>query len=335
MGKKGKKNRFNQVLDIDISYSSHSVIDGGASLPPEVNLSKEKVSELQRIKANLPTAPQAVRIEEEIARIPECGPFRVVLVNVPYAATRSDIENFFDPIQPTQIRTIEDDGRFRGFCFIDFASKADLLKALEKDNSFIHSRRVTMRIADQQVRLLTNSYASFGVLVFRGYEAGGGGGEQTESIGWTRRASRPTPQTSQPGSFSRSSAPAPVVGPPAERPVIRLAPRILPLDQSEERVESAQYSAIFGAAKPVDIVAREREIEKVGIVPTGVLVVAVFASFPYHMSQFVQFESEILLTFSERFLHDSIDGSEHRQIVNSFFFPLSPTFQVSLNFCEF
>uniref|UniRef100_A0A5K3EYC5 RRM domain-containing protein n=1 Tax=Mesocestoides corti TaxID=53468 RepID=A0A5K3EYC5_MESCO len=269
MGKKGKKNRFNQVLDIDISYSSHSVIDGGASLPPEVNLSKEKVSELQRIKANLPTAPQAVRIEEEIARIPECGPFRVVLVNVPYAATRSDIENFFDPIQPTQIRTIEDDGRFRGFCFIDFASKADLLKALEKDNSFIHSRRVTMRIADQQNDSGgrrgyggRDGFSSRRPDFRRGYEAGGGGGEQTESIGWTRRASRPTPQTSQPGSFSRSSAPAPVVGPPAERPVIRLAPRILPLDQSEERVESAQYSAIFGAAKPVDIVAREREIEK-------------------------------------------------------------------------
>ncbi len=67
------------------------MVDGIAA-PPDLNLTKEKVSELQRIKAELPSAPQSVRIEEEIARIPDCGPFRLVMVSVSYNATRSDIE---------------------------------------------------------------------------------------------------------------------------------------------------------------------------------------------------------------------------------------------------
>lgn len=50
------------------------------------------MTELQRIKAQLPSAPQAVRLEEDIARIPDTGPFRLVLVNVAFSATRREIE---------------------------------------------------------------------------------------------------------------------------------------------------------------------------------------------------------------------------------------------------
>ncbi|VDN10715.1 unnamed protein product [Dibothriocephalus latus] len=93
MGKKGKKSRFNQVVDIDFTYSSTSVADGGPeSALAKLNLSKEKLSELQRIKAQLPSAPQSVRIEEEIAQIPDSGPFRILLANVSYQATREQVE---------------------------------------------------------------------------------------------------------------------------------------------------------------------------------------------------------------------------------------------------
>lgn len=56
---------------------------------------------------------------------------------------------FFLPIRPLYIRTVEEDGQFRGYCFVDFASKADLVAAMEKNNAFLLNRRVTMRIADQ------------------------------------------------------------------------------------------------------------------------------------------------------------------------------------------
>lgn len=73
-------------------YFHLQVIDGTAEQFSDLNLTKEKVDELQRIKAQLPSAPQAVRLEDEVARIPEHGPFRLVLVNVSFSATKVQIE---------------------------------------------------------------------------------------------------------------------------------------------------------------------------------------------------------------------------------------------------
>ena len=57
--------------------------------------------------------------------------------------------SFFLPIHPTQIRLAEEDGRFKGFCLVDFASKADLVSAMAKNNVYLQGRRVTMRVADK------------------------------------------------------------------------------------------------------------------------------------------------------------------------------------------
>ncbi|VDM30695.1 unnamed protein product [Hydatigera taeniaeformis] len=257
MGKKGKKNRFNQVLDIDISYSSNSVLDGAASIPSDLHLSKEKVTELQRIKAQLPSAPQAVRLEEDIARIPETGPFRLVLVNVSFSATRKEIEEFFLPIRPVHIRTVEEDGQFRGYCFVDFASKADLVNAMSKNNAFLLNRRVTMRIADQNDTSNRRGYGSRdgfnsrrSDFRSRGFDATGESG--ADCSGWTRRSVRPPPP------------PQGGAGPLPERPVLRLKPRTLPLNGNEDDdVVSDRHAAIFGAAKPVDTAAIERQLEEV------------------------------------------------------------------------
>ncbi|VDK38778.1 unnamed protein product [Taenia asiatica] len=257
MGKKGKKNRFNQVLDIDISYSSNSVLDGAATIPSDLNLSKEKVTELQRIKAQLPSAPQAVRLEEDIARIPDTGPFRLVLVNVAFSATRREIEEFFLPIRPLYIRTVEEDGQFRGYCFVDFASKADLVAAMEKNNAFLLNRRVTMRIADQNDTGNRRGYGNRDGFNprrsdyrSRGFDAAGEGG--ADSSGWTRRSVRPAPPSLG------------VTGPLPERPIIRLQPRTKPIngDADDAAAMSARHAAIFGAAKPVDTAAIERQLEE-------------------------------------------------------------------------
>ena len=70
---------------------SSQVVDGAPAPGADLHLSKEKVTELQRIRAQLPSAPQAVRLEEEVARIPDTGPFRLILVNVTYKAQHDDI----------------------------------------------------------------------------------------------------------------------------------------------------------------------------------------------------------------------------------------------------
>ena len=73
-------------------FANLKVVDGALAPVEDLNLPKEKVRELQKIRAQLPSAPQAVRLEEDVARIPDTGPFRLMLVNVTYKAQRKDIE---------------------------------------------------------------------------------------------------------------------------------------------------------------------------------------------------------------------------------------------------
>lgn len=89
-----------------------------------------------------------------------------------------------------------------------------------------------------------------------------------ESTGWVRRAVRPPPPpTTIPNSSEPATTPTAAPNVTAERPVIRLKPRTQPLEATEnEAAVSARHAAIFGAAKPVDIVAREREIEEVSFI---------------------------------------------------------------------
>uniref|UniRef100_A0A0X3PID3 RRM domain-containing protein n=1 Tax=Schistocephalus solidus TaxID=70667 RepID=A0A0X3PID3_SCHSO len=297
MGKKGKKSRFNQVVDIDFTYSSTSVVDGGAeSALAKLNLSREKVTELQRIKAQLPSAPQAVRIEEEIAQIPDSGPFRIMLANVAYQATREQIEEFLLPIIPTQIKIVEEDGRCKGFGFVDFASRADLTAALDKNGNYLSGRRVTMRIAANQND--RDGGGAFG----SGRRGGSSGFALADPGGWSRRQRDPDDFHRGSGSFeipmeapadgwrrdvvrpslqrdgqpaattaattAAAAAVSAVVAPPPsaeplERPVIRLISRTRPIEAVKPSSDVVPRNpSIFGEAKPVDTAAREREIEQ-------------------------------------------------------------------------
>ncbi|KAM7534456.1 hypothetical protein Aperf_G00000115692 [Anoplocephala perfoliata] len=271
MGKKGKR-RFNQTLDVDFKYSNSSVMDGPETEPAASFLTPEQIVHLQRIKATLPSAPQAVRLEEEVARIPDTGPFRLILSNVPYSAKKKDIEDFFHPLVPACVN-MDDNGQNHGYCSVDFASKADLIEGFQKNEAYLLSRRVSIRVATsgEDDRSFyggrddfRNRRSNFGGYYNDGFNSRRHEPPGESTGGWVRRAVRPPPPPTATSNFSESAA-APTAAPsaPAERPVIRLKPRTKPLEADEnEAAVSARHAAIFGAAKPVDIVAREREIEE-------------------------------------------------------------------------
>ncbi|VUZ52288.1 unnamed protein product [Hymenolepis diminuta] len=281
MTKKKNNKRFNQTLDIDFRYASTSVVDGIEVDPAVAALSSVEKMRLHQMKANLPSAPQAVRIEEDVAKIPDSGPFRVAMSNVPYTARRADIEGFFHPLVPLSI-SMDDSGQNHGYCTVSFSSKADLIEALQKNDSALMTRNVSIRIANSNDN--RGSYGSRSDFGYRrnygGYFPGGqynygrpDGSEGHPTSGWVRRAVNPQPpppaQPSQssmaPTGFRRSNpiAPGSTAAPPMERPRITLLPRTKPLNVGEtEAAISDRQKAIFGAAKPVDIVAREREIEE-------------------------------------------------------------------------
>lgn len=275
MPKKKNSKRFNQTLDIDFRYANTSIVDGIEADPAVAALSSEEKMRLHQMKANLPSAPQAVRIEEDVAKIPDSGPFRVAMSNVPYTARRADIEGFFHPLVPLSIN-MDDSGQNHGFCTVDFASKVDLIEALRKNDTALMTRNVSIRIANSSDN--RGSYGSRSDFGSRRNYGGrsDGGSEGQSSGGWVRRSvnlqkSPPLTQASQ-GSmtssgFRRSNPGAPsgaTTAPPMERPKINILPRTKPLnaEETEAAAVSDRQKAIFGAAKPVDIVAREREIEE-------------------------------------------------------------------------
>ncbi|VDQ11456.1 unnamed protein product [Trichobilharzia regenti] len=118
MGKKTKKNRFNQSVDI-------ADMDPTDNLA-ELNLTKEKAEELQKIRAKLPTFTSTSSVESELAKLPTEKPFRAFVTN---------------------INIVGGDSGSRGFCFVDFASREDLAKALQRSDSSLAGRQVNVRIA--------------------------------------------------------------------------------------------------------------------------------------------------------------------------------------------
>ncbi|CAH8588780.1 unnamed protein product [Schistosoma intercalatum] len=278
MGKKSKKNRFNQSVDVDIVYSSNTI----AEMDPtdnlaELNLSSEKAEELQKIRAKLPTFTSTSSVESELAKLPMEKPFRAFVYNVSYSATEQNVADFFSPLKVTNINIVSGDGGSRGFCFVDFASRDDLAKALERSDSSLAGRQVNVRIAapnnsERGGFVREKNYCSGMRRSEMAFERQRGGyrpvalrddGEDVESI-WKRGFVSRTSIFGSPGltplnqgqlSLESNLKPA-VTG---ERPKLNLLPRSAPRDLNEL---SGRNSKIFGEARPVDTASKNREVEQ-------------------------------------------------------------------------
>ncbi|VDO82417.1 unnamed protein product [Schistosoma margrebowiei] len=234
----------------------------------ELNLSSEKAEELQKIRAKLPTFTSTSSVESELAKLPMEKPFRAFVYNVSYSATEQNVTN---------INIVGGDGGSRGFCFVDFASRDDLAKALERSDSSLAGRQVNVRIAapnnsERGGFVREKNYCSGmrrSEMAFErqrfGYRPVGlrDDGEDVESI-WKRGfvsrtstfgSSELTPLSQSQLSLEPSLKPA-VTG---ERPKLNLLPRSAPRDSNEL---SGRNSKIFGEARPVDTASKNRDVEQ-------------------------------------------------------------------------
>ena len=71
-----------------------------------------------------------------------CFPFTghcVHMRGLPFEATTKDVNNFFAPLNPVDIRIIYDQntGRAKGECDVDFSTHADAEAAMQKDKQNI------------------------------------------------------------------------------------------------------------------------------------------------------------------------------------------------------
>lgn len=92
----------------------------------------------------LPTAPRAARLLQDDC-VPANAPFVAYLSNLPYDVEDSEIERFFDTLNVVNIRLPRDDGdsgKSRGYGYVEFEAREDLIDALSIPDPMINGRRI-------------------------------------------------------------------------------------------------------------------------------------------------------------------------------------------------
>lgn len=109
---------------------------------------------------SLPTAPRASRVFDYV---PENSPYTAYLSKLPYDANREDIEEFFSEMNITDIKLPREDDnstKNRGFAYIEFAKREDLIAAISIPDPTLMNRRFKIDLPNEE----------------QGNKRGGGGG---------------------------------------------------------------------------------------------------------------------------------------------------------------
>ncbi|ELT99249.1 hypothetical protein CAPTEDRAFT_221548 [Capitella teleta] len=100
--------------------------------------------------AALPTAPRAARgADVDMSRVPTNPPFTAFLGNIPFDVEIETIEKFFHGFTIVNIRLPEENGRMKGFGYVEFEDRQMLVDALNLNDSMLKNRKVRIDLAGQ------------------------------------------------------------------------------------------------------------------------------------------------------------------------------------------
>ncbi|VDM39525.1 unnamed protein product [Toxocara canis] len=82
--------------------------------------------------------------------IPEEGPYKAFVGNLPFDSVQGDIDAIFKDLSIRETRMMRDheSDRFKGFAYVEFATKEDLERALELDGCMFDKRALRIDVAD-------------------------------------------------------------------------------------------------------------------------------------------------------------------------------------------
>ncbi|XP_016946246.1 eukaryotic translation initiation factor 4B [Drosophila biarmipes] len=183
-GKKGKKNK-GTVISLQSFLSNSDAPVGTTQVSKKIRNfdgedSDEGSGSLPLIY-QLPTAPRANRIFDDNS-IPHKAPFIAYINNLPFDANEDDLYEFFGGINLVSLRLPREDGengRSRGFGYVELESREDLIQVLSLPDPSIKGRRIRIELSnenDQQNRQKTN----------RRFDGFGNSGENRDSGNWRR-----------------------------------------------------------------------------------------------------------------------------------------------------
>lgn len=251
----------------------------------------------------LPTAPRANRISNDES-IPQNPPFVAYITNLLFDVNENDVYEYFDAYHVKTVRLPRDDegsGRTRGFGYVEFESREDLISVLSLPDPSIKGRRIRIDYttdseqngnrhkgsrrgydnssgSDMSNWRRTGPASTFDSNRYdkgysRNWSSAGSSSTANNNNGESWRSSNTREQRDRDRdsgvSFSRRREVA-----EQERPKLNLKPRTLPLPERDMTNSSTEINSssggngnqlasnVFGAAKPVDTSARDLEIEK-------------------------------------------------------------------------
>lgn len=159
-GKKGKKTSKKNKLSL-----GEFLTDGNAAAVSQVQVAvpvklrnwadecdddeDERPTRTQMIA--LPTAPRATRLLNDDT-VPHNPPFQAYISNLPYDLSDENLYDFFHEQEIVSLRLPRDDGdcgRLRGFGYVEFAKRQDLIDALSIPEPIIHGRRIRIDLSSE------------------------------------------------------------------------------------------------------------------------------------------------------------------------------------------
>ncbi|XP_067687671.1 eukaryotic translation initiation factor 4B-like isoform X2 [Haliotis asinina] len=98
----------------------------------------------------LPTAPKAARGPDvDMEKIPNNPPFTAFIGNLAYEASEDRIHEFFKNQKVANVRLPTDQGRLRGFGYVEFEDRESLIDALTLNDSVFAGRKIRVDLAGQ------------------------------------------------------------------------------------------------------------------------------------------------------------------------------------------
>ena len=253
------------------------------------------------VVCQLPTAPRANRVFDDNA-IPHKAPYVVYLTNLPFDVKEDDVYDYFNTYQVKSIRLPREDGetgRVRGFGYVEFETRDDLIQSLGIPDPTIKGRRIRIDLSNENEQ---NTRQRGGR---RGYESLSGNINDRDSTNWrsdniqkkesstfgnlNRDRKALSDDNKSAGSWRMRESSSLIESSKfeqvhdreddikfVERKKLILKPRTLPLpdvklqadieykDAETSDLKSKGISAekVFGSAKPVDTIAKDLEIEE-------------------------------------------------------------------------
>lgn len=293
IGKKGKKKGTVIPLQSFLASNGTPVPSGTTQVAKKIrNVDGEDSDDSTALPLiyQLPTAPRANRISNDES-IPQNPPFVAYITNLLFDVNENDVYEYFEAYQVKSVRLPRDEdgnGRSRGFGYVEFETRDDLISVLSLPDPSIKGRRIRIdyttdseqngnrhkgggrrgyessssgdmsnwRRSGQQSGFDSNRYdKGFN----RNWNSSSGGSNNNNGESWRSGTREPRDRDSA-APFTRKRDAV-----EQERPKLNLKPRTLPLperDTSSLNSGEMQSSNVFGAAKPVDTSARDLEIEQ-------------------------------------------------------------------------